>query len=661
MEQRGKYIPVSPTGCLDLLWPALTAFPITEEARAHLQQKAKALPPVPRLALELRLNQSAESPDLHQMAKLQTQDRDVFDAWASTNPHMIDSERFVCFLNDLLDDDAPEHIYFEWDHAHLQDLPAVFLPMDDQCGMRDDSVQRAKRLDMLKQLAGWAGDLTVPSSLEDAHISHIGLMPSRGDLVRVNLRRVLPQEFSNLLQKISWPGDHAAASMLFETLVNTADKVTVALNLRNGEVTGYIGFEVLLQQPPATEPRWRMVFDTLQSLSLCTEEEAACLLQLPRTLVPYHRDVSWPAPWMVAAELYGSTSVPKAELGLSHMKVSVGDDGVLSAKAYVSAQHEWSGYDAVRIPRTSDRSATEAIHAAVHFLMQQRQQNGWWREFTTPLGASEEWVSAFVGCALLMTNHPEARMASDDVLRILLLQQRENGGWGYNAFTAADADATLWVLRLMEALEYNGDSRDRALAFVKHHVTEQGVQTFSKLTPMLFGSQSALADPSGWQSAHDCVTANALPFVDLSCKQRFVARQQDDGAWTPYWWWTPALTTALAAEALHADSCHAESVQRAVAWARTYVPSSPSCFVEAFRLRILLLGEEADHTHANTRAQMLRASQRDDGSWPADCDLRFPHAHETRGASADSVPLERIGVFTTAAVLMALLRLEAQQ
>lgn len=657
MKTSHAHAPVSPTGCLELLWPALKAFKVTPEARQCIYRKAATLAPIPRLALELRLNESSSPLDLHQMALLQSLDADVLRRWL-TDGNGVYSDGLVRFLNEPMQQDIPEHIYFEWDHSHLQSLPAIFLPIDSPSTPGDRSAQRINRLAMLMEIAGIDEAVTLPSCFQNVSISHIGLMPSRGDLLRVNIRGVRPEELALLLRNAEWPGDITAACFLFGELVETADKVTLAFNVVEGALTGYLGFEVLLQQPSATEPRWQSVFDALQRRSLCTKAEAACLLKVTRTLFPYHRDVAWPASWMVATELQGGHEVPSTSLALSHIKVSLTEAGKLTAKAYVSAQHEWDDKDSPSSaqPDRHHRNTEEATDAAIRYLLQQRQQNDWWRDFTTALGPSDEWVSAFVACSLAASGQQKAIAAANEALVKLLSRQHADGGWGYNAFTASDADSTIWVLRLMSALRFTGDAHDRARNFLQQHVTKQGVRTYGKQTPMHFGSQPPLIHADGWQSEHDCVTANALPFLDASALQNFVSHQQEDGSWTPYWWWTPALTTALAAETLAADARYTESVRHAVQWAHTYQPPSPTCFVEAFRIRILLLGDQASRVEAKTIVESLLSAQRSDGSWPADSDMRFPHAHEIHGHAAANVPMERFGVFTTAAVLMALLQ-----
>lgn len=51
-------------------------------------------------------------------------------------------------------------------------------------------------------------------------------------------------------------------------------------------------------------------------------------------------------------------------------------------------------------------AVAHALERGTAYLLRQRHGDGWWRDFDTLAGSSDEWVTVYVGCALSL--HPDA-------------------------------------------------------------------------------------------------------------------------------------------------------------------------------------------------------------------------------------------------------------
>ncbi len=615
--------------------------------------------------MEVRLNVTPVEPDLHQLIFLQGDDLQVFGEYLETaaipTPYPAGLRSLAqLWHNPEQSADRPAHLYLEWDFDSLDGAPAVFLPV--QPNPEASPEHRAIRIATLNSLtdgriAGHGTGDFWPLELRTVSISHLGAMSSRGALLRVNYRGIRLGQLGELLSALAWPGEQGHACSVFDRLVEIADKVTMALNFSNGQALPGIGFEVLFEEAPAMEPRWKQLFAVLREMGTCTEDEERILLGVTRQIHPYDAGQSWPAAWMVATELKGGIALPRVERALSHVKVSLSAEGAWSAKAYVSAQQRWDDEPAPEPAACHLRAKpSETIEAAISFLLKRQLQSGWWTEFHTLLGPSDEWTTAFVGYTLARCCDPATREAVRRGTRNLLARQRAEGGWGYSAASPPDADSTAWALKLLETVGADAAAREGGTEFLRLHSSPAGgVTTYRSDAAVRFPGEMPLEDASGWQSDHLCVHANAAPLLGTTSLCELAARQDPDGFWPPYWWSTPALSTALACEALAGLPGFGLQVDRAVKWASHYAPQEPSAFVESWLIRIQLCGGETDRHAALARAHRLRGQQHADGSWASSADLRIPAASDRNGTTAPRTQYESRCVFTTAAVLQLLL------
>ncbi len=659
---------LSPVGSLALLWPAISDGLVSPEARSRLEAAAARLAPIARIALELRLGEGEDEVDLHQLIGRNSADAAVLERHLSKSgspPASGDIARR--FLGAWAEDAGGVRtdlngVFLEWDgpDSGSDDPPAIFLPVEGRHDRGPDSAACRRRVAGHIERLGLAGRHVVELlSALPAHlsISYIGFMLGRGDSVRVNLRAVHPDELAVALSGLGWPGDTGRAAGHFARLASLTGRVAVALDF-TPTLQPTIGFEAALPDFPAREPRWRELFDRLCADGLCTEEKREALLRLGARLYPEEKGQDWPASWIVAAIAAPPAFVPWYERRLSHVKVSIGADGEAGAKAYVSAQHHWSRGSAAAEPRPakagsglSDAARIEAAACrAAGFLLAERDQDDFWRDFRLANGASDEWVTAFVGYSLVASSLPLPDGLVPQTIRALLGRQRPEGGWGYNRISPADSDSTAWALKFLRAAGYQGPEVERAEAFLRSHILPGGgVSTYAACTRISFADATGAGDDSGWRGSHLCVAANVAGLIGEPLAGFLQASQEPEGAWTAYWWRDDVFATALAVDALAGG----EARSRATVWAMRRAALTSAAFDRAWLVRILALGDAAERARARTLAVALASGQWWDGGWDSSAEMLFPDpAAASRDPAAAVVPDDR-RLFTAASVLLA--------
>lgn len=661
---------LSPVGSLALLWPAVPDGLVSPAARSRLEAAAARLAPIARIALELRLGEGRDEVDLHQYVSRSAANAVALKRYLSQSDAPAPGEELVRrFLHAWAEDAGGvrtdlDGFFLEWDGPGSRSAgpPAIFLPVQGRHDRGPDAAARrhkvAGHIDRLGLAGSHVASLlrTIPAEIS---ISYVGFMLGRGDAVRLNLRSVRPDDLAGVLAGLGWPGDAGQAAALFGTLVGLTGQVALALDFAP-TIRPTIGFECALPHFPAGEPRWRELFDRLCADGLCTEAKRAALERVGARLYPEDDGQEWPASWIAAAVMAPPQFVPWYERRLSHVKVTIAADGDVAAKAYVSAQHHWSRAAAPGPPRVEIDAgicAAEAIGAAAaraaEFLIAERQQDDFWRDFRLVNGASDEWVTAFVGYALATSGVPLPAGLAPQTVRALLRRQRGEGGWGYNRISPADSDSTAWVLKFLEAAGYAGPEVESARAFLLSHLrTEGGLSTYAASTSLRFGGASA--DDSGWRSGHICVAANAAGPIGEPLVGHLLSSQGPDGAWPAYWWRDDAFATALATESLAAVEAASESRSRAAEWARRRADSATNAFDRAWLIRILSTGGAAERAQARTMALALAAEQRPDGGWDSSAEMLFPDPAEVRRHEDAPIVRDENRLFTAASALLAL-------
>lgn len=665
---------LSPAGCFDILSRRLADVLVAPARRGAIRDAAWQLPPVPRLALEIRLGGGDAGGDgvvdLHQMISRREDDPLILrrhldqggGAWAGDG--LTGFLRSWAAAEDGLQDRF-DQLYLEWDaptDGAGPHLPALFLASD----LRFEAAgSRAARRDALRRVVARlckAPDTHLSDALFDVvagpvSISHIGVMSGRGNAIRVNYRGISPADLPGLLVRLGWPGDVAAVSGHFAALVDAADRVTVGLDVVDGTLQPSIGFEIFCDHP-LPSGRWDRILDHLCRDGLCTAEKRAALGQIEATIAVDDTACPWPAAWILPTMRGPRNAWPMARCHVSHLKLAVAADGVAQAKAYVAAEHHWQiGYGRpaeVTLPAGlafHPRPSTRRVTAdAVGFLLHARQQNGLWGDFNRINGGCNNWVTGVVALALAATGGDEALAGAAAALEVLRGRVQPGGGWGHNEIAPVDTDTTASIIKALTAVAAPVSPPVIAAAreFLRGHLTDDGFQTYGTGTAIRF-SDDAVVD-AGWRTTHACVMANCALILPDRLIPLLRQSQQADGSWTPYWWRTPAYPTALAAEALAAHGDGA-AVDRAVAWARAQDPAAQSPFCAAAIARVLIAG--GDRAGAEDILAGLVRRQLSDGSWTTGADMIWPRPDQMDGhADFVDVPDDR-RVFTTAGVLLA--------
>ncbi len=330
----------------------------------------------------------------------------------------------------------------------------------------------------------------------------------------------------------------------------------------------------------------------------------------------------------------------------------------------------------------------DAINNAVDYLLTTRSPDGFWRDFWTPAGMSDAWVTGYVGAALAASPLQKGYTTALEAWSLLEHNRSTDAGWGYSPAVPVDGDSTTWALLLAERVGRNNDERiQRARSLLKRHMIGGGISTYVQAQADALHRFLRLpneVDLHAWFLPHTCVTAAVAGLSEFRTEliDYLLNVQQDDGSWACYWWFEPAYATALAAKALTAQGGpHAlKAIERAVAWAqaRTHALSEkPTPFELAWLLRILLLDGNLS-TEAGQCLDLLLSLQDANGAWRGSARLRIPQPDEphpdqveqwTRwfGMTVDlKTPedtlrhtfsifsLDQRGIFTTATVLAAL-------
>jgi hypothetical protein len=640
----------------------------------RLETAAGHMAPIPRLGFEARLGGDAQQIDLqHCITNVGDEPARLRDFLVATRAAETDPngawERLLRFVAAWADPSSPLHaipeVFLEYDldsAAAPGPTPSIFF------AVREQAVANAALGLLLADPwpDGMADNLArCFAAPEPAFVSYIGAMLGRTTHgVRVNVKGVRLDELEAFLRAVEWPGDAEAISGWAAWTYDVADRVTVCLDL-GATVFAHLGLEAFLSLQPAYEPRWSVALDELANGGLATKENAHAWLTVPGAVVPATHGGAWPGDWIAASLLEPSTRFSTVERRLSHFKLTIGDH-VTVAKAYWGAGHVWRDLAMSEAESTSRSVGTmhEALTRATAFLVAKQSHTGRWSDFYLPAGASDEWVTGFVGAALAYTGRADARAAAARGWDALMRRRSAHDGWGYNRVSPTDADSTAWALRLARSLGVADGRVDSAGRFLASHVREDGgVTTYAERGPILEYTQLPDdASMAGWQMTHACVSAAAAPLLDDTVAAYLAAAQSTLGNWESYWWWDDEYTVALAAEAAP------QTAGRAVAWALTRpgcdgavlsTDNEPSPWATAWCVRILGLGQgdAVEETRARSIAWLL-AHQRDDGSWRGSARLRVPMpAHlDPTGEQKRMESIDAARVFTTAAVVAALAR-----
>lgn len=188
-----------------------------------------------------------------------------------------------------------------------------------------------------------------------------------------------------------------------------------------------------------------------------------------------------------------------------------------------------------------------ALHDGVRYLCDLQEPDGQWRDYALPVGASNQWVTAYVGyslarCATLSGN-PLAASAAKKAVEWLTENKAYSDGWGYNDTTGPDADSTAITMALLRELGQPTDSVAAEYLRTQWR-TDAGIATYSA--------------PNAWGQAHWDVTPLAYLALGGEDQERLkdeffnamLSNRIPGGMWRSYWWRNPYYSTYITLDVL---------------------------------------------------------------------------------------------------------------
>lgn len=189
-------------------------------------------------------------------------------------------------------------------------------------------------------------------------------------------------------------------------------------------------------------------------------------------------------------------------------------------------------------PREETADAIERLRIRTAWrLLRTRRADGSWSDYALPVGASDQWVTAYAGHALAIAGRSlaDARTAAHEAAEWLQQNRTCEAGWGFNGITGPDADSTAFALALRRELGLPVEEHD--LRFLLACRTGGGYATYPR--------------EDAWGVAHADVTPLAFRVMPDEVRSKTAneliaflrASRLTSGAWPSYWWRSDAYSS----------------------------------------------------------------------------------------------------------------------
>jgi hypothetical protein len=296
------------------------------------------------------------------------------------------------------------------------------------------------------------------------------------------------------------------------------------------------------------------------------------------------------------------------------------------------------------------RYARQAVDDGVAYLIKRRSPDGFWRDYELPPGASESWVTSWVGwCLLQLPERADVRPEVASTARAVAAA-RTTAGWGYNHHTGADADSTAWALRLLTRVGANPGPG--ATELLGRYIDARGrAHTFPEAVDT-------------WGAAHADVTpvvglallsTTPTPSLVRTVRSATLAARAPGGAWSSFWWTADSYATAWSLEFLAHSGGVPEGVSRDVrAWL-----TQPSGGATGIDLAYRLLACPRVGANSTVAARLVdELLDRSDGlnGFEPSAALLVPPRHDGVDSVAPGAHRDTNGFTTTSIACLALTR-----
>jgi hypothetical protein len=339
---------------LQVVTPHLHPELVSPETLSRIQELAEILPLVSDAVLESRLGEgqfrvdfqitlhrcTLNLPEKFLISPVWQAVRDYYQEWSEPDSFLYRSVDHITLEFDL---DAPRS---------QMPIPCIGLALNREVGREDASLMKiVERLSLIQfqHLASsrWESDLQLCfNSLPDgARIAGIGLMLSRpSKVVKVVVKEMPPQQFSDYLEQIGWAEPRDVLSILVSTLSEFVDSIALSFDIGD-TISPRIGLECFWEKQPFDEPRWQLFLDHLVERGLCTPAKQKALLTWPGFSQKADCPDLWPPNLTWGDQFLSSQAFSVFSRTIYEVKIVYQPGRALEAKAYLVFAHSWCEAD----------------------------------------------------------------------------------------------------------------------------------------------------------------------------------------------------------------------------------------------------------------------------------------------------------------------------
>lgn len=290
---------------------------------------------------------------------------------------------------------------------------------------------------------------------------------------------------------------------------------------------------------------------------------------------------------------------------------------------------------------------------ALDFLLAQQASDGHWSDYLLQPGASDSWITAYVGRSIVRLRVASLTQSCAAPLgraaTWLCQAVRADGGWGFNDACRTDSDTTAYAVSFLHEL----DQRVPSASYARLLSLQQPDGGFSTFDSEYSGDSWGISHPDV-----SAVVARAIQFRPWLAEQLIrdwhryaLTNQQADGFWPSFWWLSKYYSTYVNVAALEAFglSYPKARLRRSLA----SIDNPTDAFQAALFGEILELIDSQDARRFRIIRTLIE-SQNQDGGWIPSAKMRVTNRHcrePWRDAKSGQVVVDVRGLFTAATVL----------